>query len=94
MPSLPEAETRAVVRNSFREIIAIVFVVANALIFLADIQAVGPTLVELSDFEALFIAAFFFISVGAAGFLVWGKDALEQGWELYNQIRGADSGEE
>lgn len=83
-----EEETRQIVRNVVREAVAVLFVLTTLALFLASNVDIEGLTVTLSQFQTMFIDTWMFLFIGAGGFLVFGKRAVDQAVEVWQSVQG------
>lgn len=77
---------RQVVRNSVREGFSMVVVAVSFALWVGMVTSVPY--IDPGPFQKLVLDSVATLTMGAAGFLLWGKRAFEEGMELLNRLRG------
>lgn len=83
---VPTQQTRTVVRNLFRELIALATVVLVLVLFVAMHVQESPVTVTPGELVASLINLISLLFIMSAGVLVWGN-AIERGFALLQKLR-------
>lgn len=79
---------RRIVRQTYREAVALAFILVIAGIWVLTVVDGAPVTVTLTQIQQTFVDTLFFIFALASAFLVFGERTLRAAVSLYRDLRG------